>query len=53
MEATKNKKLAERDVAKYKAKADRCAHHMGARKAAVPDVRRLLQAHFGDALTVP
>jgi hypothetical protein len=53
LEAAKRNELAEREVADRKRKADRRTLHMGARKLAVSDVRRLLEAHFGDALTAP
>ena len=51
LEATKKNELAERDVAERKDKADTRALHKGARKLAIPDVRRLLTAHFGNSLT--
>ena len=41
----------ERDLTERKEKAAKRALQMGARKLALPDVRRLLEAHFGDAMT--
>jgi hypothetical protein len=51
LDASNNKDIALQQIADRKAKADKCALNKGARKLAVPDVRRVLEAHFGDGMT--
>ena len=51
LEAGKKNELADQEVSDRKTKAEKRGQKTGARKLAIPDVRRLKEAHFGDALT--